>query len=415
MKGYKIIWGNKSYKTNISKILKLYWLGLNKILHMNFDIYFERGNTKIKNYNLKSAYLWNSKIFDNISDYINYFDYLFIKFDDFNNFKKFFRSNITNKNIKFIIFSSNNIKILDSDFKIVYKIKKNINLLHLECYIWNFLGAKNLWLADIESVYLSNNLCKEILKLWFSSFYKKYKSLNSFNFFIIWPSGWWKTTFVKSVSEIIDSNVYNDLNILKEVFKIDSSNVDEIDENEIIYFRDYYNNIKKWLIKNKYTKYNWDGFDILNPDIWDIIIVNTIINLPQTWINLIEFSRWFDKIHLEKNKYEKENIYIYFITLIKKYISNPIFIFIDCDLKERMNRNNIRKSQGLHYISEKTMNEVYFDSFSIPENNFLVYNWQDYNYYYINNNYNNELFLNEFNKIFSLEKFKILLWLKYVN
>jgi len=308
------------------------------------------------------------------------------------------------------------IKINNKSIIIDENIINNINWSYfIAAYIW----CKLSWLDDKEAYQIWINFFNLWKTYWgIDEMYNKYNETNNFNFFIIWPSWSGKSTFIDAIKKKTLINNYNDLHALKEVFSIDSD-INNLDESNILFFREYYDKRKKWLI-NKFTSYNWDWYDIINSDVWDQILINTLKTIDYDSINLIEFSRWYDIEHSKKHKYKVDEVYLYFFNLINDFLKTksidikPIFIFLDCWLENRLYRNNIRKNEWKHYISEKTMKEIYYESFIPLENNFLLNNKKNYILYKIDNEWNSvdreRIFTNEYNKILAFEKLKVFLW-----
>jgi len=390
-------------------------------MYNNIDIYSDSLFTSdlwLNDYNKSFDYIIAITLlmfWYNVSIYV-LIDYKWF-IQDYDNFsiKQYSHLKSLNKKNKIIIKLEEgwiDIKLNNKNIAIDKNIINDINWNYfIAAYIW----AKLSWLEDENSYWLWSKFLNLSKKYWnIDKMYNKYNNYNNFNFFIIWPSGSWKSTFINTIKKNALINNYNDLRALNEVFNIDSD-IYNLDDSDILFFSEYYDKRKKWLI-NKFTCYNWDWYDIINSDVWDQILINTLKTIDYKYINLIEFSRWYDFEHSKKHKYKADEVYLYFFNLIEDFFKKksknikPIFIFLDCWLENRLHRNNIRKKEWKHYISEKTMNEIYYESFIPLENNFILNNNKNYILYKIDNENNSldidKVFEFKYNKILALEKLR---------
>lgn len=179
-----------------------------------------------------------------------------------------------------------------------------------------------------------------------------------------------KTTFIDFFKSIY--NIYTDIDDLApllEMFMIDDvSNDKNLDDfinlkNKLVFMEDIYehylknfSNIEHYSVIAK----NGEGHDIINPDLWDIILERSVRVLKNE-NNIIQFSRGRDE------KYEKKygrDVYKRSLEIILQELDNKtstIIINLVSDLKMRKERNKIRFEQGGHFVSEDTMDNVYKD------------------------------------------------------
>lgn len=209
-----------------------------------------------------------------------------------------------------------------------------------------------------------------------------------------------KTTFINFFKSFY--NIYKDIDDLApllEMFMIDdvsnSSNLEDFIKlkNKIVFMDDIYgiylknySNIEHYSVAAK----NGKGHDIINPDLWDIILKKSVKVLKNE-NNIIQFSRGRDE------KYEKKygnDVYKRSLEIILQELDNKdstIIINLISDLKIRKERNKIRFEQGGHFVSEDTMDNVYKDDIfqyeHIDDNKgFINLVGVNYPVYTINNN-----------------------------
>ncbi len=360
------------------------------------------------------------KQYQEISDTVSYSDYIFINEDQY----WFIEENIPlfslNPNIILLILSDNgDIGIITnwekSKISSVFLDKAGIKsfIWVKNIFIWAFLWLRNSWFDFIESVKLASLVSQKSMPNYgIDHLIKPLRRPKVM--LIIWPSGAGKTTFIKAINEEYEH--LNDLHPLKEVFLIDGSEeISKIDENSVLYFKDYLMKRKIWS-SSVFSQFNGDGYDILEPEVWDEILLRLMENIEIDKKYIIEFSRWKDLNHQQKKWYNLESTYDYFLQLVqnelkKKNIESRdiITLFIDSDMESRIERNRIRKEQGLHYVSERTIHRVYGESLCPIKWNISILEWRNRQnnslaLYRINNSLKidpdelNSFFLKEFNK-----------------
>lgn len=179
-----------------------------------------------------------------------------------------------------------------------------------------------------------------------------------------------KTTFIDFFKSFY--NIYTDIDDLApllEMFMIDDvssgKNLDDFInlKNKLIFMKDIYNhylnnfsNIEHYSVIAK----NGEGHDIINPDLWDIILKRSV-GVLKNENNIIQFSRGRDEEYEKKygNDVYKRSLEIVLQELDNK--TSTIIINLVSDLKMRKERNKIRFEQGGHFVSEDTMDNVYKD------------------------------------------------------
>ncbi len=209
-----------------------------------------------------------------------------------------------------------------------------------------------------------------------------------------------KTTFIEFFKSFY--NIYTDIDDLApllEMFMIDDiSNSKNIDEfinlkNKLVFMKDIYEhylndfpNIEHYSVIAK----NGEGHDIINPDLWDIILKKSV-EILKNENNIIQFSRGRDEEY--EKKYGKD-VYKRSLEIILQELDNrtsTIIINLVSNLKMRKQRNKNRYEQGGHFVSEDTMDNVYKDDifqYERVEGSKGVINLSGVNYpvYTINNN-----------------------------
>ena len=179
-----------------------------------------------------------------------------------------------------------------------------------------------------------------------------------------------KTTFIDFFKSFY--NIYTDIDDLApllEMFMIDdistSNNLDDFIKlkNKLVFMKDIYENyLSNFSNIDHYSvaANNGGGHDIINPDLWDIILKKSVVALKNE-NNIIQFSRGRDEAYEIKygNDVYKRSIDIILHELDNK--TSTIIINLVSDLKMRKERNKTRFEQGGHFVSEDTMDNVYKD------------------------------------------------------
>lgn len=104
------------------------------------------------------------------------------------------------------------------------------------------------------------------------------------------------------------------------------------------------------------------GFDIIDPKVWDKVLISTIKKLHPEKFYIFEFSRGIDPKYLTFFKISKEKIYERCFELIftaRPEIKEAMIIHIKCNFFNRLKRNQKRKKKNDHFVAEKVMRSIY--------------------------------------------------------
>ncbi|HSQ97258.1 MAG TPA: hypothetical protein VLL98_00895 [Rickettsiales bacterium] len=173
-----------------------------------------------------------------------------------------------------------------------------------------------------------------------------------------------KSSFIESIQKY-KKNYYQVLDDVKPLYKIFSADK-LLNSNKYDEFKEYLfaNNLNQYYSCNKnYSIKDGDGYKIINPKLWNIVldIINDEILINKNYI--IEFSRGDDKIYNKFYKISKREIYLNSLKiLLKNKLSNNndiLIINIKSHLNTRIKRNYIRYNNNGHFVSEQTMNTIY--------------------------------------------------------
>ncbi len=172
-----------------------------------------------------------------------------------------------------------------------------------------------------------------------------------------------KTTFIKYfISNFGIYDIIDDLNPLLEVFKID----DELKEKnnylkKVKYAKDIIEEYKKSnqnICFYSQKAKNGKGHDIIRPELWDKILLYSVKGYKGKNV-IIQFARGNDKLYKEKLN---RNPYDYGLKNVIENTENKencIIINLRARLEERLIRNEKRKNDGGHFVSEDTMKKIY--------------------------------------------------------
>lgn len=313
------------------------------------------------------------KHYQEISDILPHLCYIFLNEDQYWFIKEKIPLGSLNTHITLLILGdSGNIKIISNweenkvSLVMLDKIEIQSSIWAKDVFIWAFLWLRNSWFDISESVKLASLVSQKSMTNYGVDHLIK-PQYRPKMMLIIWPSGAGKTTFINAITEEYER--LNDLHPLKEVFLIDGSEeISKIDENTVLYFKDYLMK-RKWWSNSIFSRFNGDGYDILEPEVWDEILLRLMRDIDPGKKYILEFSRWKDINHQQKKWYDLASTYDYFLELVyhelkKKNIESRdvITLFIDSDIESRLERNRVRKEQGLHYVSEWTIYRVYAES-----------------------------------------------------
>jgi hypothetical protein len=170
---------------------------------------------------------------------------------------------------------------------------------------------------------------------------------------VIGPSCAGKSTFISKLNSMILYDVSDDYSALKEKFLIDNH---EHDVQKLQYFNNDYNN---YGICSKQDING--GYVIINPDLWDIII-DKMLNIEAFSSLIFECSRGKDKAYIESRNISLDHVYDYLfrtINIKKEFDSEVLVINIVASHTNRIARNEKRRKNGGHFVSKRTMDEIY--------------------------------------------------------
>ncbi|MCI9585287.1 MAG: hypothetical protein HFH45_01465 [Bacilli bacterium] len=198
------------------------------------------------------------------------------------------------------------------------------------------------------------------------------------NIIVIGNSCAGKTTFIEFIKKYFDIFVViDDLAPLLETFMMDDLSIsnDKVSfekiKSEIKFMQDIYDEyISNYDGINHYSKISktGNGHDIVRPILWDLILEKAVTVLQQK-NNIIQFSRGLDP---EYGKEIDTDIYGHSLELVLNRLSkraNTIIINLTSDLEIRKQRNIDRFSNGGHFVSEETMEQVYGKDIFVYEEN----------------------------------------------
>lgn len=381
-------------------------------LHISFrkgvDIDNILNNSKIR-YNHLSIDVMIHSIDDficMIEKYIDKIDIIFCNNEEYQVLNKHFEflplTIVTNQNKPVIV--------VGKEKNLYFDIPQNISTVSFtgagDSFIGGFLAkySKNQNLNDAISTGIAN-ASYSITK--FGPIDTLYRNSDIFkngvlpkNIIVVGNSCAGKTTFIDFFKSFY--NIYTDIDDLApllEMFMIDdvskSNNLESFIElkNELVFMKDIYidylnnfSNIEHYTVAAK----NDEGHDIINPDLWDIILKKSVEVLKKD-NNIIQFSRGRDEAY--EKKYGKD-VYKRSLEIILSELNNKtstIIINLVADLEIRKERNKIRFEQGGHFVSEDTMDSVYKDDIfqygQIGDSKgFISLSGVNYPVYTINNN-----------------------------
>lgn len=106
------------------------------------------------------------------------------------------------------------------------------------------------------------------------------------------------------------------------------------------------------------------GFDIIDPKIWDEILILTTKKIFPEKFYIFEFSRGLDQKYFTFFKLQKYEIYKHCFQLIfntnpKIEVKKTLIIHVNCNFSKRIKRNQKRKKENRHFVAEKVMESVY--------------------------------------------------------
>lgn len=121
---------------------------------------------------------------------------------------------------------------------------------------------------------------------------------------------------------------------------------------------------KKNKIFNRIKLFSSGGFDIIDPKIWDEILISTAKKIFPGKFYIFEFSRGLDPKYSTLFKLSKYEIYnccfqLIFRTKPEIKFRNALIIHVKCNFSTRIKRNQERKKKNRHFVSKKVMKNIY--------------------------------------------------------
>jgi len=161
--------------------------------------------------------------------------------------------------------------------------------------------------------------------------------------FLIGPSSAGKSTLAEIIKqEFPKYEIISDLDELKKLAELEKENKSQ----------------------NKFKFFPSGGFDILDPKIWDDILILTAKKVLPEEFYIFEFSRGIDPKYLTIFGISEEEVYercfkLFFQTKPEIKIEDTLIIHVKCDFSNRLKRNRRRKKENKHFVAQKVMENVY--------------------------------------------------------
>lgn len=160
--------------------------------------------------------------------------------------------------------------------------------------------------------------------------------------FIVGSASAGKTTLAKIIKEKLP--FYNIISDLDELRKLLES---EVSCNQ-----------------NRIKPLSSGGFDIIDPTVWDDVLISTAQKIIPEKSYIFEFARGVDPVYLPVLGLEKYQVYdhCFEVILATKQdicVNDMMIIQVYCNFLSRLKRNQKRKITKQHFVAEHVMYEVY--------------------------------------------------------
>lgn len=106
------------------------------------------------------------------------------------------------------------------------------------------------------------------------------------------------------------------------------------------------------------------GFDIIDPTIWDDVLISTTQKIIPEKFYIFEFARGVDPVYLRVLGLEKYQVYDHCFEVILAAnqdidVNDILIIQVGCNFVSRLRRNQKRKIAKQHFVAERVMHKVY--------------------------------------------------------
>ena len=106
------------------------------------------------------------------------------------------------------------------------------------------------------------------------------------------------------------------------------------------------------------------GFNIIDPTIWDDVLISTVQKIMPGKFYIFEFARGIDPVYLTALGLKKYQVYDHCFEVILAAkpginVSDVLIIHVYCNFVSRLNRNQKRKLTKQHFVAEHVMHKVY--------------------------------------------------------
>ncbi|MEX0297794.1 MAG: hypothetical protein AB3N28_01900 [Kordiimonas sp.] len=229
---------------------------------------------------------------------------------------------------------------------------------------------------------------------------------NMKGYWVIGPPGAGKSTAVKLLAKRLKNyQLVNDLHHLQGVFALDAlslnylstpaetrSNLPTIvedfrasfplfDEERLQDRVELLNSTKASTVNLPTRMLSGGGFDIIQPQLWDLILEDAAKSIESNSF-IFEFSRGVDREYLDFHSINADQVYdqsfktIFAHIADESWIHNSVLVHLSCPHLLCLERNELRRVKGEHFVDETVMKSVYkIDPFKLRnfEGGFAVF------------------------------------------
>lgn len=106
------------------------------------------------------------------------------------------------------------------------------------------------------------------------------------------------------------------------------------------------------------------GFDIIDPNIWDEVLIATACRIDLKKFYIFEFARGIDQNYLRTLRLKKHQVYDHCFDIILSVLpeignKNMLIIHVFSEFKARLHRNERKRQNNEHFVAKKVMQEIY--------------------------------------------------------